>query len=131
MTIIKMESGGPWYTPNVMVHAILGRRAMLGKKFDYRTVIAQIESNLRPSLQSTGKEFAPTLQTARSREQKNPVYPEWLIRNGLVKEADLLPWARDELRSTKERNRRGNQAGSKVKYNPNAALFRNDFGLPH
>ena len=95
--IARMGSKGPWYDPVVKANAILGRRAVQGKRLSYQTIQGQIETKLRPNLESTRQQYAPTPQTARkwARDQSN--YPEWAIRNGLVGEDQLLPWAREQL----------------------------------
>ena len=124
MTTIRMESGGPWYPPIVMAHALLGRRAMQAKKINYPTVKAQIETKLRPELEANGKEFAPTLRTVRNWGKAHPDYPEWALKNGLIQEADLLPWALDYLNAPKRKTKRrvGSKRLPKIQYNPNVAL---------
>ena len=117
METLRMESGGPWYNPIVMAHAILGRGAMRANRINFPAVSAQIESKLRPDLEATHKDRGPTLQTVRKWEKTHPDYAEWAIKTGLIEEAQLLDWAREQLKRSKAPNR-----VTKIKYNPNVLL---------
>ena len=117
MIIVRMESGGSWYPPIVKAQAILARRAMRENIATYDGLAGQIHAGKR-----SGENYTPTRQTAKKWEDENPDYPEQAVRQGLVKTADLLPWAWEQLQSTNARRKRRNQTGPKVKYNSNAAL---------
>ena len=112
-----MESGGSWYPPMVKAQAILARRAMRENIATYDALAGQIDTGER-----LGENYPPTRQTAKKREDENPDYPEQAVRQGLVKTADLLTWAREQLQPANARKKRRNQTGPKVKYNPNAAF---------
>ena len=118
MIIVRMESGGSWYPPIVKAQAILARRAMRENIATYDGLAGQIHTGKR-----SGENHPPTRQTAKKWEDENPNYPEQAVRQGLVKTADLLPWAWEQLQPANARRKRRNQAGSKAKFNPNAALL--------
>ena len=113
-----MESGGSSDPESVQAQAILARRAKQENITTYDWLAGHIQAGKR-----SGENYTPTRQTAKKWEDENPDYPEQAVRQGLVKTADLLPWAQEQLQSTNARRKRRNQAGLKAKYNPNAALL--------
>lgn len=117
MVIVRMESGGSWYPPKVKAQAILARRAMRENIANYDALAGQIDIGQR-----SGENYPPTRQTAKKWEDENPDYPEQAVRQGLVKTADLLTWAREQLQPANARKKQRNQTRTKVKYNPNAAF---------
>ena len=95
--VAHMESKGPWYDPVVIANAILGQRGIQAKQLSYKTIQGQIETNLWPNLESAGQQHAPTPQTTRKWAKNQANYPEKAIKNGLVAEDQLLPWAKEQL----------------------------------
>lgn len=93
MPIARMRSKGPWYDPAVRANSILGRRAGRKGQMPWSSVIAQIETQLKGKLATTGRKRGPTRQTVRAWERKDPGYPEKALETGVIGRSDLLPWA--------------------------------------
>jgi len=96
----NLSSRGPWYSPIVKVHTILGRRAARLKLMSYGDVQDQIITNLSEQLEKSGQPYPPSQRIAYQWEQDDPKYPEYALRTGIISLTALLPWAKDQLEST-------------------------------
>ena len=94
-----MESSGPWYSPLIRAHCMLGRRSAATGLMSYEYVKGQITKYFRDDLK--GKE-PPSDVTAWKWEKAWPSYPEDALARGLVKRSELLPWAMAQIRPEAE-----------------------------
>ena len=95
MQYVLMESGGPWYSPSVRAASLLGYRAMQVQTMRFADLKAQLETKLASELKGRS---APSLETIRQWYQHQPDYPESAVREGLVNQGLLPPWAQNQLR---------------------------------
>ena len=93
----EMGSGGYWFHPAIMSTCILARRPKGKKATSYSVVKAHIETNMRPLLAMTGKQFAPSSKQVRKWKKEIPGHPEQASNLGKYKIGDLPTWARNEL----------------------------------
>ena len=90
-----LGSSGPWYSPLIKVHCMLGRRSAATGWMSYEDVKGQISTHFRNELK--GKE-PPSDVTAWKWERARPDYPEMTLALGIVEWSELLPWAEVEIR---------------------------------